>query len=142
MNEQDQPPSNEAPYDVGYGKPPERSRFKPGQSGNPRGKKKGAKSYKSVVKSALNEKITVRTPRGPRKMTKLQAMFQTVLNNALKGDPKAVDQVLRTAREVGMADEIAETLSAANVRELAEEDRAILDRFREPEFSLDRSEDD
>lgn len=140
MNEQDQPPSNETLYDVGYGKPPKQSRFKPGQSGNPKGKKKGAKSYKSVVKSALNEKIPVRTPRGPRKMTKLEAMFRTVLNSALKGDPKAVDQVLRIARDVGLADEIAETLNAATMRELSEEDRVILDWFREYGRSPDRSD--
>jgi len=31
-------------YDVGYGKPPAHSRFKPGQSGNPRGRPKGVKN--------------------------------------------------------------------------------------------------
>ena len=31
-------------YEVGNGKPPEHSRFKPGQSGNPRGRPKGAKN--------------------------------------------------------------------------------------------------
>lgn len=31
-------------YDVGYGKPPGGTRFKPGQSGNPRGRPKGSKN--------------------------------------------------------------------------------------------------
>jgi len=30
--------SGEPPYDVGYAKPPSKTRFKPGQSGNPRGR--------------------------------------------------------------------------------------------------------
>jgi hypothetical protein len=33
-----------ANYDVGYAKPPERSRFKKGYSGNPRGRPRGAKN--------------------------------------------------------------------------------------------------
>lgn len=31
-------------YEVGYCKPPEHTRWKPGQSGNPRGRPKGAKN--------------------------------------------------------------------------------------------------
>ena len=31
-------------YDVGYGKPPVTTRFKKGKSGNPRGRRKGAKN--------------------------------------------------------------------------------------------------
>lgn len=31
-------------YDVGYGRPPEETRFKKGQSGNPRGRPKGSKT--------------------------------------------------------------------------------------------------
>ena len=35
-----------ASYDVGYGKPPASTRFKPGQSGNPKGRPKGANNKK------------------------------------------------------------------------------------------------
>jgi hypothetical protein len=38
------PPSPEsANYGVGYGKPPKASQFSPGQSGNPKGRPKGAR---------------------------------------------------------------------------------------------------
>ncbi len=43
-------------YEVGYGKPPVHSQFKPGQSGNPSGRPKGAKS-------AMNRGSTVNAER-------------------------------------------------------------------------------
>lgn len=64
MSMDDQSELDEPSYSVGYGKPPAHSRFQPGQSGNPKGKKKGAKSFKTVVGGILNEKVAVRTPRG------------------------------------------------------------------------------
>jgi hypothetical protein len=38
-------------YDVGYGKPPQNTRFKKGQSGNPRGRAPGAKDLTGCGKS-------------------------------------------------------------------------------------------
>ena len=34
-------PKTSGDYEVGYGRPPVQSRFQPGQSGNPAGKRKG-----------------------------------------------------------------------------------------------------
>ena len=45
---------------VGFGKPPEHARFKPGQSGNPKGRPRGRMSSSSVIARLLNEKVTVR----------------------------------------------------------------------------------
>ena len=36
-------------YIVGYGKPPDHTQFKPGQSGNPHGRRKGSKNYRTIV---------------------------------------------------------------------------------------------
>ena len=46
-------------YDVGFGKPPKNSRFKPGQSGNPKGRPKGAKGLRTELKEELSERISV-----------------------------------------------------------------------------------
>lgn len=51
------------------------------------------------------------------------------MNNALKGDPKATDRVVKLLREAGLTDELDEALTTLTMRELSEEDRAILDRF-------------
>lgn len=118
----------ESSYTVGYGKPPAHSRFKPGQSGNPKGKPKGRRSYRKIVAAILNEKIAVNTPRGRKRMTKLEALIQTNMNQALKGDSKATDHILKIAREYGMGDEVAEAIDAGAMNALREEDRTILAR--------------
>jgi hypothetical protein len=46
-----------ADYDVGYGKTPIETRFKPGQSGNPCGRPKGAKTKKSIIPAKNEERL-------------------------------------------------------------------------------------
>lgn len=116
-------------YKVGYGKPPRDTRFQPGQSGNPKGRQKGTKSFKAAVGAILNETIKVQTPQGAKRITKLEALVHTSLNSALKGDAKAADQVFRIAREVGLVDEVAEAFDKLTMQQLVEEDKAILERF-------------
>jgi hypothetical protein len=124
----DDPADGDVPYRIGYRKPPEHTRFKAGQSGNPKGKRKVPKDFKSIAKAVLNEKVTVRTAKGSRRMSKLEALFHASLSDALKGDRKASEQVFKIAREVGLADEVAGAFDAAKMSNLSEEDRAILDR--------------
>ncbi len=47
-------------YDVGYGKPPQHTRFRKGQSGNPTGRPKGARNLKTELLEELQEQILVR----------------------------------------------------------------------------------
>ena len=70
------PPSSavaEPPYDTGYGKPPKHTQFKPGHSGNPRGRPRGQQNFKTVIEQALNEKITIREGDRTRKVTRMEA---------------------------------------------------------------------
>jgi Family of unknown function (DUF5681) len=39
-------------YKVGYGRPPEHSRFKRGQSGNPRGRPRKHRNFRTVLRRA------------------------------------------------------------------------------------------
>src|SRR5438105_10398471 len=63
-------------YEVGYGKPPCQSRFKKGQSGNPRGRAPGAQNLKTVLIDALNELVVVAENGGRRKISKRQAIIK------------------------------------------------------------------
>jgi hypothetical protein len=74
--------------DVGYKNPPKNSQFRKGQSGNPRGRPKGARNLKSKLMAALNERVTV-VEGGKRKtMTKYDALVKQVVNKATAGDPR------------------------------------------------------
>ena len=84
-------------YNVGFGKPPREHRFKKGQSGNPGGRPKGAKSRKSarpeewlkaIVREEAYRTITVRD--GDRTVTlpMAQAVIRTLAVEAAKGKPR------------------------------------------------------
>lgn len=89
------------PYEVGYGKPPEEHRFKPGQSGNPRGRPKGAKNLATMFREALNEPVTIRSGDKIRTMPKRRAMVEVAINRALKGDTRALLAIFKLAGTVG-----------------------------------------
>lgn len=76
--------------DVGYGKPPKRTRFKPGQSGNPRGRPKGTLNMATVLARTLRAKVVVNENGRRKTITKLEAALQQLTNKAAGGDLKAV----------------------------------------------------
>lgn len=76
-------------YEVGYGKPPTSGQFRKGQSGNPRGRRKGARNISTVIEEVLNERITV-TERGRRRsITTLEALIRGLRADALSGNLKS-----------------------------------------------------
>jgi hypothetical protein len=87
-------------YEVGYGKPPRHTRFRKGQSGNPRGRPPGAKNLKTLLNDALNEPVIVTENGGRRKLTKRQAIIKQVVNQSTKGDWPAIKILLGLVREI------------------------------------------
>jgi hypothetical protein len=99
-----QPPCRQAEatdYEVGYGKPPTATQFRPGQSGNPRGRPKGAKTNKKKI-SARNEarfnkvlleecyrEIGVRDGDKLIQMPVIQAVIRNQALNAAKGNQRS-----------------------------------------------------
>jgi hypothetical protein len=90
---------------VGYRRPPEKSRFKPGQSGNPHGRPKGALNLATILEQTLREPIVI-VENGRRKtVTKLEAAIKQVVNQAASGKLKAVQllsTLVRSAEERGI----------------------------------------
>jgi hypothetical protein len=76
-------------YEVGKGRPPVSTRWKPGQSGNPKGRPKGAKNFATLWSEGLKRKVRIRENGKLRKITRAEGIVTQVLNQALKGDIKA-----------------------------------------------------
>lgn len=67
---------------VGYGRPPMMTRIRPGQSGNPRGRPKGARNLSTIVAAALSERVAINEKGRRRWITKLEAAVKQLVNRA------------------------------------------------------------
>jgi len=89
-------------YEVGFGKPPRRTQFAKGKSGNPRGRPKGALNVATMLERILEEKVTIALNDQPRTVTKLQAAIIQLTDKATGGDLKALQlltSLLRSTEE-------------------------------------------
>ena len=86
--------------EVGYGKPPREHRFKPGQSGNPRGRPKGARGFKADVEEALRATIVITEDGKQRRITIVAAALKRLIQKAVqKGDLRAIETLFTLARQ-------------------------------------------
>jgi len=89
---------------VGYGRPPVRTRFKPGRSGNPKGRPKNTRNLRTIIQDALTKKIVLREGQGKRSISKLEGIVLRQIEGALKGNEKAALATLKMAAQVGLLD--------------------------------------
>src|SRR5207248_11542701 len=87
-------------YAMGYGQPPRHSRFKRGQSGNPRGRAPGVKNLRTLLSEALNECVIVTENGGRRKVTKREAIIKQLVNQSATADWRAIKILLDLIREI------------------------------------------
>ena len=85
-------------YRVGYGKPPKHTRFPPGTSGNPTGKRKGARNLSTAVKKALLVPVKLNDGGKARKVSTQEAVVMRLREKALKGDARSLDRMIELAR--------------------------------------------
>ncbi len=112
-------------YDIGYGKPPKSGQFKPGESGNPRGRPKGQKSVSTLIDEVMRKKVRIREGGKVKKVSQVEALLRRVLRDGLKGNAKATDQVIKLLQmgqtlsqyEEGASD-IADTDTASDIAAL------------------------
>jgi hypothetical protein len=115
---------NDEDDQVGYGKPPKHSRCKPGESGNPKGKKKGTRSFSTEVRATLGMPVVLTDSNRPRKVTTSAAALMRLREKALKGDSRSLDRLIELSRQYG--DE-----ASATAQQISNEDAAILTDYEE-----------
>ncbi len=113
----------EKPVDgaVGYKKPPKTHQFQAGQSGNPHGRPKGARNFKSDLRDELAETIAFRDGAGEVMISKQRALIKRLVAEAIGGDTRAISSVLSfCARAYGDEDDD---------QQRSAEDQEIVDAF-------------
>jgi hypothetical protein len=81
-------------YEIGYKKPPAETRFTRGQSGNPKGRPKGAKNLATLLVKVGRERVKVTINGRTRTITKLEAILLQLANKAISGEDRAAKEIL------------------------------------------------
>jgi hypothetical protein len=85
----------------GYGKPPKRTRFKKGRSGNPRGRPKREESFDELIRQELNKRIRIQENGRVIRITKREAWLRRIVNGAINRKARAQRTFVRIAKPAG-----------------------------------------
>lgn len=108
-------------YKIGYGKPPKKSQWKTGQSGNSKGRPKGSKNLKSYLSQELMEPVFVKEGGKTKTVTKQQAMVKGLVAAAMKGNVKACSKVIDLTAQL-----VPHLIELVMTTDLSAEDQKIL----------------
>lgn len=87
---------------VGYCNPPKHSRFKPGRSGNPRGRPRRKLALNTILEDVATMQVQVTVDNHVRTMPALKAILMLEVRKALQGDGKASRFVLEAFEGRGL----------------------------------------
>ena len=116
---------NGLPYETGFGKPPEHTRFQAGNHHGRRGRPKGSENFHTILARELDAQVEVNERGNRRKLRKREVAVRQIINKAMQGDLKAVALCVQLEQKLG--------LSAAKPPApfLDDQDRAALQRLED-----------
>lgn len=91
-------------YEVGYRKPPRHTQFKPGTSGNRRGRPRRSKNIDTLFEQHLDRLVTVTRDGRKVRVSVREVVVMNIVKAAANGDARARELVLRHMRESGRPD--------------------------------------
>jgi hypothetical protein len=95
----------ERDYPIGRGRPPVHTQWQPGQSGNPKGRRKGRRNVKTELREIALKMITVRDGERERQVSLLGANVLAHGVKGAKGDVHSAGLFLNHAYRMGVLDE-------------------------------------
>jgi len=111
-------------YQVGYAKPPRASQFKPGESGNPKGRPRGTRPLGALLTEILQQKIPVTEHGKTKRLPALLVMLRRLANDGMRGDKRAIQFLLSLVDRYGEASQ-----ALPQFQELLAEDAEILAQY-------------
>ncbi len=90
-------------YEVGPGRPPKHTQFRPGASGNPKGRPKGSVNMRTRVTHQLRQWVTITRNGQKVKIRKADLIALQIVDAAAKGDLKAAMAAVRLDDEAAIA---------------------------------------
>jgi hypothetical protein len=77
-------------YEIGYGRPPVATRFRPGDVGNPKGRPKRGKPVGQIIHDAMMTPVRIDVNGKPKTMTAQEVIIHNLVRSAARGDTKAI----------------------------------------------------
>lgn len=125
---------------TGYKIPPKDTQFKPGKSGNPKGRPKGRKNTYTELSEVLSQKISITMDGKPVKINKRTAILLQAVNRAVKGELRAIQHILPYILAIDAENEhfdaIRETLSTNDQEILKNLKERLINEQNEEEIDV------
>lgn len=126
--------------EVGFGKPPRRTQFVKGQSGNPKGRPKGSQNIAVLLEQAGRERVNVTANGKMKSITKSRASVTQLANKAAAGDIRAIDRYLHWSSVLSNGGQIAPPPGAREIDNAVM--TSIVDRIRQSKDQHTKDETD
>jgi Family of unknown function (DUF5681) len=108
--------------EIGFKKPPKVHSWKKGESGNPKGRKKGSRNKKTIIIRLMEGRLGRKIP-DPKKLTAQEALLWKAIQKGLAGDARAMAFAFKRYDD-------ATTSGWAGPVITTEEDRQVYDALR------------
>ena len=121
--------ATDEPYAIGYKRPPKHGQFKPGRSGNPKGRPRGSKNWSTIMAEAAGRRRTIGVGGKKVRMSGSEAVAEQMVINAIKGCAKARRDFLNEMRFDRQREAAAPNAETTEPEALCPNDEALLADF-------------